>query len=156
MKKFDVVSGTLTTLPQVAAANKDAQSVISSSVPATGLHGEGILVGVFNVARFLQAGETELPIGVYDLDEEFPAGAYVSRAGTLDVLVSKAGAGSLGVVVEGGTSVSAGTAGKAAISSQEFAIGTKNGGKKLQAVVTVGVLTAGSFIVRVPYVISAP
>lgn len=153
-KNFDVISGTLITTPEKAAYEKDPQSVVSSTKPAQGLHGEGVIVATFDIARFLKPGQTELPVGIYDLEEEFPDNAYVSSVGTLDVTKAKAGAGTLSVAVAGGTPVNAGSAGKAALTAQEFAVGTKNGGKKLQAVVTVGTVTAGTFIVRVPYVIS--
>lgn len=154
MKNFDVNSGTLTTTPELASSEKDPQSVVSYSKTPKGLHGQGTLVATFNVARFLKAGETELPIGTYDLGEIFPNLAYVAPGATLDVVTAKAGAGTISVKVEDGTAVAASSAGKAALTAQEFAVGTKNGGKRLQAVVTVGVVTAGTFIARVPYVIS--
>lgn len=151
---IDTYAATVTTLPDVANTNKDVTSIASESRKPTGNHGEGVLIAHFNVERFLKDGETDLPVGTYDLGEEFPEGAYVSGDAILDVTQTDAGAGDLHVKLEGGTAVAADTAGKTVLSSGDFDVGDEVGGKKLQAMVDTGVITAGAFTIVVPYRIS--
>lgn len=150
---IDTYAATVTTLPEVAASNKDVTSKVSESVKPTGNHGEGVLIAHFNVESFLKDGETELATGTYDLGEVFPAKAYVSGDAVLDVTQTDAGAGDLHLLLEGGTAVAADTAGKTALTG-DFDVGDEVGGKKLQAFIDTGVITAGAFTVTIPYRIS--
>jgi hypothetical protein len=152
-KNIDPFGGTLEKLTTKAAAARNPQSVVSSSKKPEGLHGQGVLVATFTKDRFASGA---LAIGVYDLEEQLPANAFVSGPSTLDVLENKAGAGTLSVRVgTGGTPVAAGTAGKTnPTTAGSFAIGSAIGGSRIYAVVTVGTVTAGSFVVRIPYTIS--
>lgn len=154
MSQFNVYSGDLTDTSEKATSEADPKTVLSASKDPVGLHGEGVLVAHFNVPRFLDDGETDLAVGTYDLGEEFPAKAFVSGDATLDVTEAEVGAGDVHVQVEGGTAQAAGSLGKSALGAAEFAIGSEVGGLKLQAMVDTGVVTAGAYTVRVPYVIS--
>jgi hypothetical protein len=145
--------GSLTTTEDKSASNADITTKVTASKKPIGNHGLGYLVGHFNVPSHLAAGATELPIGVYDLGEVFPDGAYVAGDVLLDVTEAEVGAGDLHVQHEGGTAIAAGTLGKSVITG-DFAIGQEVGGLKLQAMVDTGVLTAGAYTVVVPYRIS--
>ncbi len=152
-KHIDPFGGTLEKLSDKAAAARNPQSVVSSSKKPEGLHGQGVLVATLTKDRF---SDGALAIGAYDLEEQLPANAFVSGPPTLDVIEAKAGAGTLSVRVgEGGTPVNAGSLGKTnPTTAGSFALGAAIGGSKIYAVVTVGTVTAGSFVVRIPYTIS--
>jgi len=148
---IDTYGATVPTLPSVAAANKDVTSFISESRTPKGNHGDGETIAHFNIQSHLESGETELPIGIYDLGEVLPLNTYVSGPVILNVTETDAGAGKLQVLVEGGTAADADTEGKSNLTTNEFALGYDIAGKRLQAQVLTGTITAGAFTVHVPY-----
>ena len=151
-KNIDPFGGDLATLPYHAEHARNPQSVVSSSKTPKGLHGQGVLVATFTKDRFASGA---LGIGAYELDEEFPANAFVSGPCTLDVIEAKAGAGTVSVRLgAAGTPVTANAAGKTNPNTNDFALGAAVGGRKVYAVVTVDTITDGAFVVRIPYTIS--
>jgi len=149
---IDTYGATLTSTSDKAASEKDITSVVTASVKPNGNHGLGYLVAHFSVAKLLlELDVAALPIGTYDLGEEFPAGAVAAGDTLLVVTEDEAGAGDQHVLLEGGTAIAASTDAANGALAGDFAIGQSLGGKKLQAVVDTGTLTAGAFTVTVPY-----